>query len=422
MSKRIVMNECDALIIPQLPIDLWYEIFSWMRLYEVYRLATVCSSWYEKDLAKSIKWLDKKDMPPTLKEVMIVGYDAMYQNPWPSTSTLKIGDECICRFVNLRSFVAASTDVRSTGLKGLVHLTHLDLTDHTRIYDTGLRLLTNLRSLVLGKCHITDQGLSRLTNLVSLAIDSAGYDKYVTDEGLALLTNITKLGVRDNRTITGTTLTRLCSLKHLELRSTHAIFDDDMVSLGPTLETLALTSNNNLTDKAIMALTNLTSLSLCADTLISGEAISRLTGLRSLKLDRIWKITGNAFMGLGNLKHLTITYNNTIDGMGMRYLTNLRELSLGDVQMLRNDTIGRKCLGYIGNSLTTLRLGGIVFKLNDDDLLNFPNLVHLAIPSDQTLITSNGINKLEKLLKFEMGSQVTLWKNPSVYTNVAYDS
>ena len=414
MSKRIVMNEYDDLMIPQLPVEVWYEIFSWMRLYEVYRLATVCRSWYEGDLDKSVKWLDKKDMPPTPKQVMIVGYRTS------NLSTSIIGDEFIRRFVNLRSFVATSTDVRSTALKGLAHLTHLDLTGHTRIYDTGIRLLTNLRSLVFGVCFIGDQGISQLTNLVSLDIDGTGYDNYVTDQGLALLTNITRLSIRRNQTITGATLTRLCSLKHLELMEKHAILDDDMVSLGSSLETLALSNNSRLTDKAIVALSSLTSLSLRVDHLISEEAIRKLTGLRSLELDHNWKITDNAFIGLYNLTRLVIKSNSTIDGVGMRNLTNLRELSLRDTQMLRNQTSTSKCFGYISKSLTTLRLEELDYKLNDDDLLNFPNMVHLAIPSDQTLITGDGINKLAKLLKVEMGSQVTLWKNPSVSTYVAH--
>lgn len=417
MSKRNAMDKCDDLRIPQLPGDVWHEIFSWMRLYEVYRLATVCRSWYEEDLAKSIKWLDARDMPPTLKQVMTVGY----QTPQPSISTSIIGDECIRRFVNLRSFVAASTDVRSTGLKNLAHLTYLDLTGHTRIYDSGIRLLTNLRSLAFSKCLITDQGLSQLTSLVALAIDGAGYDGYVTDKGLALLTNITRLGIKDTLTVTSATLTRLRSLKHLELRGVHAIFDDHVVALAPCLESLALTGNDRLTDTAIIALTNLTSLFLRFDNRISGEAISRLTGLRSLVLDNNWRITDNAFMGLHNLESLSITSNATLSGSAMRHLTNLRELSLGRVEMLRNQELTRKCFGYIADSLTTLRLSSLTFPLSDDDLHSFPNLVHLALSScGQCIITCDGLDKLKKLLKFEMNSQLTLWKNPSASTFVPY--
>ena len=210
----------ECAVIPQLPLEVVYEILSWLHIYEVYRLATVCRVWQTGDLAKCVKWLDVSDAPQ-----------------------IRMDDTFINRFVNLQSIKAHSTNVTSASLRKLVNLRYLDLNGHEKIYDTGIMWMTNLSSLVLFRSRVTDAGLSHLTSLTSLSLDIAY--SYITAKGLLPLTNLTHLTLR-NREYANEPMSNILTsrgmpyLKSLSLVDDNVILHSDIMFLAPVLETLNL--------------------------------------------------------------------------------------------------------------------------------------------------------------------------------------
>lgn len=160
----------------------------------------------------------------------------------------------------------------------------------------------------------------------------------------------------------------------------------------PDLLTLDL-ERENIEDKGLEKLTNLTSLNLAHNSRITNAALTKLSNLKSLNLCTNIKITNEALKKLPNLTHLDLTYNEVISNAGILHLTT----SLSILNL--NANISGYCLTSFTN-LTDLSL-----QRNwaiDEDLLKLSKLKRLSL--SYTNISDNCLMSLTQLTGLQLRS------------------
>jgi len=254
--------------------------------------------------------------------------------------------------------------------KGLADLSELSKLRCLRIggtiTDAGLRHLAELQSLEeleLRGGGITDAGMSHIAKLTNLR-DLKFYGCPITDEGLAKLrtlkslrklllrvTNITISGLNHVNAMPHLTeltvyglgkggpsldISRLTELRSLSLRSTSAVRDEDLVSIGKLGGLRHLQIRGPITDAGMTHL-------------------ARLTSLHWLSVDTTNHLTDKALSHLANMKQLDDLRISTGDftDKGLRYLEGLKALRF--LYLTSENAFSRAALQRLWKNLPNLQ-------------------------------------------------------------------
>lgn len=356
-------------------------------------------------------------------------------------SSAKITYEHIQMFTNLTALRLVSNQcITGNQLTNFTNLTWLKIGEHTAITSDSLMKLTNLTVLDIGnealnlsicsltKLHelqivctggniITDmQHISRLPNLRKLRIIIA----YVADRfGLynSHMSHIKKYQIHAFKV----SLPNLCVFEvrtHFQILHPHHMvkpigyMDDDVIYDTPVtpnysnLHTLDINNCVLFTDQHIQQLTGLTSLKLDYNKLITDCSLSILTKLSLLSIGHNEQITDNSLSILTSLTNLNLYSNHVITNESLSLLTGLRILNIAKVS-------GDKISGKSLHSLTDLtdlditssytivnsdikplyKLKRLILRnswyITKDAISGLTNLVVLAIPSEEGIMSSN---------------------------------
>lgn len=182
--------------------------------------------------------------------------------------------------------------------------------------------MTNLTRLRVSKGlkfgGIVNSFLS-LTNLTDLDFDS----DLLLNEHLSLLPNLTRLVLKDSN-ITDTALLFLTNLKYLDLSDNYYITDQGLLSLS-SLTSLCI-RENILTGAYLHMLPNLVSLGLIENASVASHSIGMMTNLTKLHLEIQQNVNNYSLMKLTNLTDLTVRYCQRPDDLGICNLTKLKKL------------------------------------------------------------------------------------------------
>lgn len=221
--------------------------------------------------------------------------------------------ENVEKFTNLRKLeIFDRVLIGDNEIKHLTQLTSLDIYCNNTITIQSIRFLTNLVNLKVNK-FIRQENLAYLTRLHTLSL---GHIHYGCITEIHHLPNLTSLSLVSDKLIQDSELIKLCStLLFLNLSGNFSITNDGLSKMT-ALKTLILDQNSNLkinnewntnddiTDKGLSNLTNLTSLSLVDNEIITDVCLMKLT----------------------NLQWLNISYNKTITFVSISVLKSLKEL------------------------------------------------------------------------------------------------
>ena len=336
MKRRLVFDdeEDEERQCPELPLDVWGEIFGYLHYLYVTRCASVCKVWHEQDLLlKSVKSLRPSEL-------------------------LYINDEKLTRMPNLASLELIGwhmeSPITNRGLEKLVNLKHLSLQAVPSVTNDALKRLSGLTSLDLKyRLHVGDEGIKGLHLLKSLRVCCSNYD--LSDACLYNLTNLTALCIHGDSNITDASVSRLVSLKHLDLSNNTKITHDALTpmtalerlnisgrfnkvdgtlftasgsTMSNTLTHLCLSrSNYRVNDEHITVLTRLRELGIEVNDCITGAALTKMSSLTSLAMGRFTrKVTQQSLACLPNLTQLLLADHLALSEGCIAALTSLKKL------------------------------------------------------------------------------------------------
>ena len=263
-----------------IPLEVWGEILSHLRLRDLFQCASVCLEWHTTDLInKSIIAIDEEEC-------------------------IQIDYERLGKMVNLLSLELDSEETRgfdyttknpnlNHSLRMLVNLRSLGLIFVTNVDNETITSLTNLTALSLGNAFFGALELTTLPYLKKLSIGICNAS--INDEGLGLLTNLTDLRMTTWCLLKGNSLSNLKCLERLY-----------MVEDGRP-------GRDAVTDELLHGLTNLTEITLKGNTSVTKSGLSALTKLETLSLYRNHTITAQDVNGLPSLRTLTLGQYNRVD-------------------------------------------------------------------------------------------------------------
>ena len=255
-----------------IPLEVWGEILSHLRLKDLFQCASVCLEWHITDLInKSITMMDRT-------ECAHIDNDRLKK--MVNLHALQLDNRL--RFNCIRKNMSAELN---DNLKALVNLRTLDLSRVKSYININIKPLTNLQSLKLNRVEITCEELSRLPQLRTLEICFG--NNTITDDGLTQLTNLTDLSFTTWYSLKGKCLSALPRLKRLELIENifaYGNVTDEILSGLSNLEELILVGPTRITKNGLKPLVNLKTLGVYGYNSITAEAINQVTSLCSLNL------------------------------------------------------------------------------------------------------------------------------------------
>lgn len=233
------------------------------------------------------------------------------------------------------------------------------------------------------------------------------YGCYKGDELMQLgLLETLKLGPSSGFYLTNAGLGHLTRLKKLVILTDMPYVDDEAYSELVGLQELIIRGNINLSNRALMAMTQLTWLDLHGETLITGDGIESLTGLRHLGLFSL-----ATYVDVGKLVGLiSLTTDDYTSDSELTRLTRLERLNI----YYDNDNITSDAVGKLGR----------LTELTCSDILNGACLQHLTRLKtlrfmENIVIRDDDIAMLTGLTYLEINSRIT-WEGLKNLTNLEY--
>lgn len=276
--KRVRTKE-QSNVLPILPIEMWGEILSFLRLRDLFRCAIVCLQWHHHDLVnqsiRSLKCEESEQVPPERLRKML------------NLVSLKL-HYCERRRITRSNNHSAiiRNDAVCNALKMLVKLKKLNIEETQLICDDDIRSLTNLTSLRLDRSLISNAGLARLSCLTFL--DIGYFNNTITDDGLQQLTNLRCLTITTQENITDNGISSLVNLIDLVILMTNDPEEEDfrlterVLKRLTNLKCLGIINNTSITDDGLRPLINLEKLALHDNTIITSAGLNKLTSLSAL--------------------------------------------------------------------------------------------------------------------------------------------
>lgn len=237
----------------------------------------------------------------------------------------EITDRGLCHLTNLTKLKLENNfQITGQSLTLLTNLTSLNLDLFSYIYSDdfdsdsdsedignqiqpiGNKELTCLQSLIhlsiVGNKTITHDGLSVMTNLKSLCL---GRCDRTWNRNLIQLTQIEVLKLVNDLAISGKVIAKMTNLKSLRLCGQNLIWCGDIMKFTNLTSLDISKSHLKIKDKTLFNLTNLTCLNIgreCPN--VTYDSISRLTRLRELYLDCGSEIILNHSTNLTNIRNI----------------------------------------------------------------------------------------------------------------------
>ncbi|AYV83030.1 MAG: hypothetical protein Hyperionvirus3_176 [Hyperionvirus sp.] len=314
--------------------------------------------------------------------------------------------------------------------------------------DSDVHLLKRLKWFSLycgGYSHNTGDGLSVLTNLVDLTLTDLS-SKHLTASALHNLINLTSLTIFESHGIKDDALTRLVSLKKLELN--HTSIQGTCLAFFENLTSLRVASRKFLPLAEPMNLTNLETLEIDEtdrhphnadppDPIIHPSRIRdnlfrMLTKLTALTIDihseSSANITDYGLSTLHNLTQLRIGSTNTLTNRCFIHLTNLKCLEIMECPEITDEGISH--LKYLTHIMfDTTNITGSCFSsfvaldtldINSCDIISDKDISHLKLRDfrlfDCPHVTDAGINSLTNL------TRLTIYNDDDQYSDAAIKS
>ena len=299
----------------------------------------------------------------------------------------------------------ANSGVTDSGLKSLAALPNIDtlILSRTAITDDGLvhlQELPNLVSLDLTSTHINGSGLAHLESHAKLKTLRLG-DSTVTNDGLSHippLPNLENLTLRSTGVTSLASLTRLKSLKNVDLNETQ-IDDAGLAKLAEypdQIETLSLIGTRVTGDglRHLASMANLSFLNL-RDTAVTEEGLRHLQNLAALKYLYLSSTPVTGIDGLGdgltNLEILDLR-DTHVDDAGLAGLASFPRLQH---LYLANTSVRGTGLAGLSNAKELRRLDLNGTSVNDSGLVGvveLPKLSRLELSS--TRVTDATLNRV----------------------------
>ncbi len=184
--------------------------------------------------------------------------------------------------------------------------------DDARSLDRALYPIPEGVSLVLHFRHMTSLDIlgnhyaiteffvqSVAPNLMSFGIK---HNKTIDDSVVSMMTNLESLRIGSCCKVTNKSLQCLTQLKTLIIHTPDFSVNDEGLNGLSCLETLKLSSNDNITDKGLGLVKHLKHLCLAMNGTITNHGLTQLTNLQTLTLICNWDITVDGIRGLPNLQ------------------------------------------------------------------------------------------------------------------------
>jgi len=251
-------HDCQQIVLPQ---DVWTCLLDGLSVTELYRLATVCQ-WMLKLLPLVVSKIQFQETD-CIKRSLLESFVNLRSINLIRPHGYRARDKSLYQFtmepmeplrpVSLQALYVFDNDLidcpQTVSL--LTNLTDLSLSHRTRVCDSDLKPLTNLRRLTLiypinpiyAKVipHHINESLTTLTNLQSLSIIGT---PYVSCQTLSRLTWLKSLSIRDNILLDCECFEPLVNLTSLDL-TFHPVgefYNPDIIANLPKLKHLTLTN------------------------------------------------------------------------------------------------------------------------------------------------------------------------------------
>lgn len=328
---------------PNLPLEIWQEIFSFLDIEQVYQCGRLCRSFDSDVLHKSVKILNVYSHTNNNNNNNIL-FDRLVNVQKIRDPYNRITSATLSSFRHLVDLEwGYENDIVLYGMTGLRSLLLHGSYGEVQSVPPGLSCLTNLERLhITGYSGVTDSVFSNLHKLASLSI--SGYSG-ITQNGLSSLSSLEYLHFHQNiwpdngwlfpvslRTVLLSEVTVGDSLYRLTNLTTLGSYcsDVDLSSLASSLTkltTLSVTCHDNIGDEVLKYLTGLTTLDFSTPLCASNEGMAQMTNLRSLRLGSLCNsghhMTSLFFSNLTNLTSLDVYNDFPLDHNDLLYLCNL---------------------------------------------------------------------------------------------------
>lgn len=245
--------------------------------------------------------------------------------------------------------------------------------------------------------YLTNHGLSKLTNLKTLSID---HNSLISDAGISRLTKLESLTLSfpTPRNYSTENIKRSAFVERMERKYGELIISDLSVQTLTNLRVLSVSQHyNRISDESLKRLTNLDTLRLThigfSHLKIGDAVINSLTGLRSLSLVKMRNLTNAALINLTNLTSLVIDSNDRISQIS--HLTGLLSLSLTSHNISDNEFQTLTKLHYLSmTGLSDLIINALSLETNTLDLSTSPNVHDFSLERLTNLTTLHVNNEI----------------------------
>jgi len=281
--------------------------------------------------------------------------------------------EAVGQMSRLRKLdISSNHEVTGTGMSHLANLTHLEMVimmDNSPS-PTGLSHFTRLplQELYMSVCNLTDSHMEIVGQMLRLKKLNISFNHEVTGTGLSHLANLTHLEML-NMTYTNQAAAGLSYLTGLTLQELHvsecSLGDSHMAVIGRMLHLrkLAIFWNLDVKDDSFLHLSKLVNLE---EININGCRNITSAGLSHIKHLPIQELYADsavmndpdiaALAQFPHLKKLILSENNAITDLGLSYLASLKKLHWLDIS--GTDNISTAGLGCLGNNIKIIKHSG----------------------------------------------------------------
>lgn len=386
MIEVLMVNKfSSAYSCVDLPIEIWVEIFKYIRTKQLIRLQRVnklfehiikncvlinnrldLSTLYSKDLIISIinnYRLRYVLLPSTVNDDIIkclfkvnsveIDEGGLYTDAYfltdadknisdesgkylSKTETLQISgynvtENFFSHLSNIKELYL--TDINIRHIPNYKTLTTLSLDSCHNIDDNSLKLLTALTDLKLFHSKITGESFRCMCNLKKLFL---WHCSHIKEKNIKLLTSLVGLYIRNSSYMKGTFLRHLLNIEDLDYcnpmwaRQYIGDFNDSESNIKPLSHLNKLSISNWGNDSLMEKVYNLDKLELYNCLNITNVGLNNLCRLTSLNVYKCHNINHRSFYKLSKLTNLRLNLCEKINDKAFRNLSQLTRLTLID--------------------------------------------------------------------------------------------